>query len=310
MEIAWLEDFVVLARLRHFSRAAEDRNVSQPAFSRRIQALEAWMGTRLINRRTTPVTLTAEGDRFRETAIGVLRDIYRDRDAFRRDFSKMHADVWISGSTAVLVHFVPDWLKTMAGKTGPFTSNISTYAAHNSVTPAEMVHRLRQGDIDFTFIYAHPDMPWILDTADFEWQVVGTTPFRPFSPVGADGRPLYELPGSEKEPLPWLAYATDSILARAEGLALQRSGAELNLQIKHQSAGVELLKRIALSGAGFCWFPNFAVRDEVEQGILQPIGNVSHEIDLEIRLYRGRGRTRPIVDKIWDEVCSSADQAA
>ena len=75
MEIAWLEDFVVLARLRHFSRAAEDRNVSQPAFSRRIQALEAWMGTRLINRRTTPVTLTAEGDRFRETAIGVLRDI-------------------------------------------------------------------------------------------------------------------------------------------------------------------------------------------------------------------------------------------
>ena len=96
MEIAWLEDFVVLARLRHFSRAAENRNVSQPAFSRRIQALEAWMGTRLINRRTTPVTLTAEGDRFRETAIGVLRDIYRDRDAFRRDFSKMHAEFWIS----------------------------------------------------------------------------------------------------------------------------------------------------------------------------------------------------------------------
>ncbi|MDD9877297.1 MAG: LysR family transcriptional regulator [Magnetovibrio sp.] len=36
MELTWLEDFIVLARTRHFSRAALERHVSQPAFSRRI----------------------------------------------------------------------------------------------------------------------------------------------------------------------------------------------------------------------------------------------------------------------------------
>jgi len=42
METKWLEDFVSLAETRSFSRSAQLRHVTQPAFSRRIQALEAW----------------------------------------------------------------------------------------------------------------------------------------------------------------------------------------------------------------------------------------------------------------------------
>jgi len=45
MELKWLEDFVSLAETHSFSRSAELRHVTQPAFSRRIQALEAWLGT-------------------------------------------------------------------------------------------------------------------------------------------------------------------------------------------------------------------------------------------------------------------------
>ena len=39
METKWLEDFVSLAETRSFSRSAQLRRVTQPAFSRRIQAL-------------------------------------------------------------------------------------------------------------------------------------------------------------------------------------------------------------------------------------------------------------------------------
>ncbi|WP_198943933.1 LysR family transcriptional regulator [Acetobacter sp. DsW_54] len=46
MDIKWLEDFVTLSRLQSFSRAAEERHVTQSAFSRRIQALETWVGCR------------------------------------------------------------------------------------------------------------------------------------------------------------------------------------------------------------------------------------------------------------------------
>ena len=40
MQIKWLEDFKELAKTRSFSRAAENRNVTHPAFGRRIKALE------------------------------------------------------------------------------------------------------------------------------------------------------------------------------------------------------------------------------------------------------------------------------
>ena len=41
MHIKWLEDFITLAQTRSFSRAAELRHVTHPAFGRRIRALEA-----------------------------------------------------------------------------------------------------------------------------------------------------------------------------------------------------------------------------------------------------------------------------
>ena len=43
IETKWLYDFLTLEKCRNFSQAAVSRNVSQPAFSRRIRALEQAM---------------------------------------------------------------------------------------------------------------------------------------------------------------------------------------------------------------------------------------------------------------------------
>ncbi|MFW3617158.1 LysR family transcriptional regulator, partial [Billgrantia antri] len=53
----------------HFSRAAEQQNVTQPTFSRRIKLLEEEMGTTLINRQT--LSLTPAGEEF----LGLCHDI-------------------------------------------------------------------------------------------------------------------------------------------------------------------------------------------------------------------------------------------
>lgn len=64
MELKWLEDFISLAETRSFSRSAELRHVTQPAFSRRIQSLEAWLGNELIDRSSYPTRLTPAGEVF------------------------------------------------------------------------------------------------------------------------------------------------------------------------------------------------------------------------------------------------------
>ncbi|MET1083646.1 MAG: LysR family transcriptional regulator [Burkholderiales bacterium] len=73
MELAWLEDFLALVDCGNFSRAAERRHVTQPAFSRRVRALEAWVGAALFDRRTHAVALTRAGERFRPVAEEALR---------------------------------------------------------------------------------------------------------------------------------------------------------------------------------------------------------------------------------------------
>lgn len=41
MDLKWLEDFISLAETHSFSRSAELRHVTQPAFSHRIRSLES-----------------------------------------------------------------------------------------------------------------------------------------------------------------------------------------------------------------------------------------------------------------------------
>lgn len=61
-----LHAFDAVARHGSFSRAAVELNVSQPAVSRRVAALEADLGTPMFGRDTRPLRLTADGRRLFE----------------------------------------------------------------------------------------------------------------------------------------------------------------------------------------------------------------------------------------------------
>lgn len=70
-----LKAFAALVEQRSFTRAAVQCHLSQPAFSTLIRALEAAIGTRLFDRDTRKVELTAEGRLFHEGALRLLRDL-------------------------------------------------------------------------------------------------------------------------------------------------------------------------------------------------------------------------------------------
>jgi LysR family transcriptional regulator, hypochlorite-specific transcription factor HypT len=73
MDTTWFEDFLAVLEEGGFTRAAERRAVSQPAFSRRIKALEDWVGANRFDRTTHSVSLTAAGERLRPAAEEILR---------------------------------------------------------------------------------------------------------------------------------------------------------------------------------------------------------------------------------------------
>ena len=91
MNFKLVEDFLSLATSQNFSRSAEERNVTQPAFSRRIQQLEVWVGVPLVDRSTYPTKLTEAGMRFREAAEESLSLIHDVRNELR-DESKLNSN--------------------------------------------------------------------------------------------------------------------------------------------------------------------------------------------------------------------------
>ena len=75
MELVWLEDFLALAEAGNFSRAAAARNITQPAFSRRIRALEDHLGVALFERTPWGVLLAPAGIALQPGAEDILRRI-------------------------------------------------------------------------------------------------------------------------------------------------------------------------------------------------------------------------------------------
>ncbi len=79
MDTKWAEDFICLADTRSFSRSATERHASQSAFSRRIQALESWLGAELVDRSSTPLSLTPAGHVFRRLAVNIVQQANQAR---------------------------------------------------------------------------------------------------------------------------------------------------------------------------------------------------------------------------------------
>jgi DNA-binding transcriptional LysR family regulator len=70
-----LQAFRAVAELSNFRQAAEAVNISQPAFSRRIEKLEEALGVRLLDRTTRRVSLTAVGRDFARKVESLLDDL-------------------------------------------------------------------------------------------------------------------------------------------------------------------------------------------------------------------------------------------
>lgn len=72
IEMHFIRNAVTLHEFGHFGKAAKFLNLSQPALSRSISALEEKLGARLFERRTKPLKATEFGQFFFERAIPLL----------------------------------------------------------------------------------------------------------------------------------------------------------------------------------------------------------------------------------------------
>lgn len=298
MDVAWLEDFLALVDLGHFSRAAEQRCITQPAFSRRVRALEEWVGTPLFTRDVLPVTLTPAGERFRPVAEETLRRLYQGREAAREAGRMAAATVRFASTQTLSVSFFPNWLKAVESFER-VQATVNLTAAHMAACEQMML----RGEAQFLLCHDHPSTTHMLASEQFRSLRLGTDLLLPVSAPRPDGTgPLFALPGTPKAPLPLLTYTGESGLGRilAGARAVERS--EASLKPVFASHLTSVLIAMARDARGVTWAPMSVVADDLERGRLMRAGGADGDIPIEIRLYRPRARQSPAAERLWSLV--------
>ena len=291
METKWLEDFISLVETKNFSRSAQLRHVTQPAFSRRIRSLENWLGTDLIDRTTFPTRVTPAGMVFYEQALEMLGQINGVREMLRNNRVTATKTIDLAVPHTLSLTFVPKWLAALERDFAAINSRLIALNVHDAVL------QLVEGGCDLLLCYHHPRQPVQLDPGRYDMLLMGREALCAYARCGADGEPEYRLPGRKDAPLPFLSDAKPG----------------LHFDKRYETDMAEGLKMMALDGHGIAFLPESAVTREVAQGQLARASEPGQwEIEMEIRLYRERpSDARPgkqIVADLWEYLV--AEQAA
>lgn len=290
MQIKWLEDFVALAQTRNFSRAAELRHVTHPAFGRRIKALEAWAGTPLLER-GSPVTLTAAGASLLDNAQQMMRSLGHAHEELLGAAGRQQNTVTLATGRTLARTLVADWM----GRLQPLLAQGELRILTRSLT--ETAQLLELGEADFMLTYHHPLLALRLNARQYTHLSLGHDRLVPVTRANAHGQGLHPFqPGT---PTPYLAYAGTLALGRLveDHLANNPQTPALRRIVECDSA--DALHEYAVKGMGVAWLPWSMVASAVKAGRLVTVGDKRLEIGFEVRIHRAKRRLSPLAESIW-----------
>lgn len=297
MDVDWLESFLALIEHGSFTRAAEAQHLSQPAFSRRIRALELWFGADLVDRSTFPVALTPAGVKVRASATETVFGLDAARDEIRGRQRTPRAAVRVSITHTLATTFFAEWWAQL-GDRGTMPCVLlpsNTLDAYDA-----LIH----GGCDLLLAYADPARPLSLPDTEVEWFVVATDRLAPYSSVSGQG-PDFQLPGTVSSPVPLVTHGQGAFLGRITERVLSRR--DLHLRPIVQSDLTAALAQLVYAGVGVGWLPELLAAPGIAAGTLRQVGDSSLSTQLEIRLHRRRsGRVSRQASAVWHSAAELA----
>ncbi len=307
MELDWLEDFLALVEHQHFGRAAEARNVSQPAFSRRVRLLEAWLGAPLFNRDTHRVALTPAGEQWKPTAEDLLRRLYLGREQTRAVSDGYVSTLRFASTHALSITFFPRWLEEIEAEE-PLASAVSLVT--DNMAGCERM--MQQGQAQFLLCHHHPSTPVSFRPNYFISIDIGRDVLVPVSAPNPDApaEPRFALPGSLDAPVPYHAFGEVSGMGRILASAHALQGPSMWLAPGFTAHVATVLAAMARAGRGMAWLPLSLIARDLEDGGLKRAGDEQWDVPIDVRLYRPRARQTTAAEAFWTRLKTRSDALA
>ncbi|AVS72217.1 LysR family transcriptional regulator [Paracidovorax avenae] len=315
MQLKWVEDFIALARERSFTRAAEQRHVTHPAFGRRIRALEAWAGTALVERGSQeaeqdtgplrsrgsvggPVRLTAAGTAFLATAEQLARELSQSQEELRAIAGRQARSVTIATGRTLARTALADALPRLRAVLQSAELRVVTNGL------AQTVEMLERGEADFWLGYHHAALEVRLNGRSYAHATLASDKLVPVSRGDAQGLPRHALAPSGPA-VPYLAYADTLALGRLVEDLLARHPLAPRLRRIIECDSADAQYEYVHRGLGVAWLPWSMVRSDCQAGRLAPAGERRLELRFDVRLVRPKRRLTDAAEAVWQALARS-----
>lgn len=290
MRLEWLEDIVAVMETGSFSAAAERRFLTQPAFSRRIKAIEDYVGTELFDRERKPVRLKpvieSRQDDIR-LAIVALKDLVYE---FRRQGRETHNRVVIASQHAITATRAPAIVELLSQR-------MDVSVRLRSANRDECLALLMTKQADLVLNYqsmteAGADPGDLLERAELGYDR--------FVPVFSRSRLDALNDAFARGELPIVAYPNDAFLGRVfnEELATRMTHIGF-VRRKVETALTLAALQFAINGVGVAWVPKSLAFEHVRDGALADLSTSLPATTLSIVAMRLSGRHTETDERLW-----------
>lgn len=294
MDLNWIEDFLALCKYGNFRISSEQRFISQPAFSRRIKSLEAWMGAPLIDRSSQPVKLTEAGALFKPVAQEIARLAYLSRNNIKAQIRAEGEKIRFSTLSTLAQFFMPAWLKDLQPDIESELFSVRTDFAD----VGDYLCALDEGEVDFFICYVDPSETILYDTGKYTSLHLGVEVLVPVVSPDSKGNPRWWLPSNPEGDIPYLQTQFTPSMWPVQHHLEKRYG-KLSFLLVYEATIATALRSMVVEGYGVAWIPLSIIVDDLKSGRVVRAGDENDEIKLDINIYRNSNFIAPQAEKFW-----------
>jgi DNA-binding transcriptional LysR family regulator len=260
MELNWLDDLVALFEAESLTLAAERRNITQPAFTRRIQQIEAWLGAAVLDRSRRPMRVTPAVARKIDDLRALTHELRRIRSDIQ-GWDESQRTLGIAAQHSISVSVLPPFIAWLQAGT-PLTS-ISLSSENRDACYSLLMTR----QVAMAVVYETETLPFAADETLLEKVHLRDELLSAVAvPSIADALPALT---ADQGRLPIIAFPQDIFMGSVQQRdVLPGLRERYKLHVACETAHVPAVRELALAGAGVAWLPRSVCTSDIDSGAL------------------------------------------
>ena len=285
MRLEWLEDLVAIFETGSLNAASERRFLTQPAFSRRVRAIEDYLGVELLDRSRKPArpnpVLERREKQLREVT-GALRELVRD---LRRNDPRIARTVVIASQHAITTSVLPSLIaREFAG--------IGAQIGLRSANRAECTAMLITKEADLTLTYRSAAEMALPSEEYVETRILGE---ERLVPVCAPGM----MAALEAGQLDLIAYPPEVFLGAFMEKILSEAAQRFVVEVRVETALTLAALQLAMAGVGVAWVPDAMAHVEIQRGGVVELSHMLPDAGVTLVATRLIGPKSELEEAIW-----------